>query len=182
MSTPTNENQFNSSKFTKNVVLVATSITIVAFCLFGYFGLNKSNFKSNSKEETSQNANLKFEKMTESDIKTSNSKVNVYVFWGDGCSHCKRLAEFFTSKKAELKDKINLYTFEVWSDSANAKFMKDFGKSIGENPRGVPFYIIGKRAFSGFSESEEQNILDAIESEFQKSKKTDQYIEYKSKQ
>ena len=140
-----------------------------------------SNAK-NSEAEESENSSFKFAKNTEADIKPSKDKLNIYIFWGDGCPHCKYLAEFLGEKQSEIGDKISLYTFEVWKDKNNLAFLKSFGKFLGENPKGVPYIIIGNKTYSGFSETDEetkQEIIDLIKTEASKTDKIDKYQEYK---
>ena len=137
---------------------------------------------NNSEAEESENSSFKFAKNTEADIKSSKDKLNVYIFWGDGCPHCKHLAEFLGEKQSEIGDKISLYTFEVWKDKNNLAFLKSFGKFLGENPKGVPYIIIGNKTYSGFSETDEetkQEIIDLIKTEASKTDKIDKYQEYK---
>ena len=140
-----------------------------------------SNAK-NSEAEGSKNSSFKFAKNTEADIKLSKDKLNIYIFWGDGCPHCKHLAEFLGEKQSEIGDKISLYTFEVWKDKNNLAFLKSFGKFLSENPKGVPYIIIGNKTYSGFSETDEetkQEIINLIKTEASKTGKIDKYQEYK---
>ena len=144
---------------------------------------NSQNSNANSSEaEESENSSFKFAKNTETDIKPSKDKLNIYIFWGDGCPHCKHLAEFLGEKQSEIGDKISLYTFEVWKDKNNLSFLKSFGKFLGENPKGVPYIIIGNKTYSGFSETDEetkQEIIDLIKTEASKTDKIDKYQDYK---
>jgi redox-active membrane protein len=144
---------------------------------------NSKNSNTNSSEaEESENSSFKFAKNTEADIKPSKDKLNIYIFWGDGCPHCKHLAEFLGEKQSEIGDKISLYTFEVWKDKNNLAFLKSFGKFLGENPKGVPYIIIGNKTYPGFSETDEetkQEIIDLIKTEASKTDKIDKYQEYK---
>lgn len=177
-------------KTKKRIILSLISVIIIILSLILYFissSMNqvKTHQEKNKQNQTSKNTqtNIEFSKMTEKDIKSSKNKVNVYVFWGDGCPHCKNLAQFFDLNKSELKDKMNLYTFEVWKDSTNLKFMKDFGKFLGETPQGVPYMIIGDKTFSGFAESDKKTkdeIINFIKQGYQNSSKIDKYQEYKA--
>lgn len=171
----------------KNPLIIVTAIILAIITLVTHFVIqsSKTNTSTSSIQSSSQENTSKLEltKMTESDIKPSKDKVNVYIFWGDGCPHCKHLAEFLNAKKGEIGDKINLYSFEVWYNSANLTFMKNFGKFLGENPKGVPYLIIGEKTFSGLAESDQDTknqIISLINSEYQKSLKTDKYLEYKT--
>lgn len=177
-------------KTKRRIILSLISVIIIILSVILYFMSSSMNQVKTHQEENKQNqiskntqTNIEFSKMTEKDIKSSKNKVNVYVFWGDGCPHCKHLAQFFDSNKSELKDKMNLYTFEVWKDSTNLKFMKDFGKFLGETPQGVPYMIIGDKTFSGFAESDKKTkdeIINFIKQGYQNSSKIDKYQEYKA--
>ncbi len=144
---------------------------------------NPQNSNTTSSEaEESENSSFKFAKNTEADIKSSKDKLNIYIFWGDGCPHCKHLAKFLGEKQSEIGDKISLYTFEVWKNKNNLAFLKSFGKFLGESPKGVPYIIIGNKTYSGFSETDEetkQEIINLIKTEANKTDKIDKYQEYK---
>ena len=118
----------------------------------------------------------------ESDIDLSSNKPNIYIFWGDGCPHCKALAKFISKLPAETKNKVNIYSFEVWSDKDNKTFMKNFGKYLNQDVSGVPFIVIGDKIFDGYSSGDsktDQQILDAINTIIKNQRSTDQYRLYK---
>jgi len=176
--------QNKSNKHT--IILIVSVVTLLLLSMMIYVSNTLSQSTSTQKGHTntasSQGSNAEFAKMTESDIKSSEDKVNIYVFWGDGCPHCKHLAEFFNLHRSEVEKMANLYTLEVWKNSDNLTLMKNFGKFLGETPKGVPYFIIGNKTFSGYSESDtktQNRILETIKTEFQKSAKTDKYQEYK---
>ena len=175
--------QNKSNKHT--IILIISVVTLLLLSMMIYVSntLNQSSKKDSTKTHTtSQSSNAEFAKMTESDIKSSEDKVNIYIFWGDGCPHCKHLAEFFNQHRSEVEKMANLYTLEVWKNSDNLTLMKNFGKFLGETPKGVPYFIIGNKTFSGYSESDtktQKQILETIKTESQKSTKTDKYQEYK---
>lgn len=175
--------QNRSNKLT--LILIVSTITLLLISTMIYLSntLGQSSKKDSTETQaTSQNSNAEFARMTESDIKRSDDKVNIYIFWGDGCPHCKHLAEFFNKHQSEVEKMANLYTLEVWKNSDNLTLMKNFSKFLGETPKGVPYFIIGNKTFSGYSESDtktQNRILETIKTEFQKSTKTDKYQEYK---
>jgi len=134
--------------------------------------------QSNSK----QSQGTKFAFNHESDIDLGSNKSNIYIFWGDGCPHCKALAKFISKLPAETKDKVNIYSFEVWGDKDNKTLMKNFGKYLGQDVRGVPFMVIGDKIFDGYSSGDtktDQQILDAINTIIKNQGSTDQYKLYK---
>lgn len=99
------------------------------------------------------------------DIKKSSDKVNIYMFWGDGCPHCEEQFEFLESIQDEYGTYFNLYAFEVWYNEDNKELMNEFATAMNETIRGVPYTIIGDESFSGFSKSSEDDLLDAIKEE-----------------
>ena len=134
--------------------------------------------QSNSK----QSQGTKFAFNHESDIDLGSNKSNIYIFWGDGCPHCKALAKFISKLPAETKDKVNIYSFEVWGNKDNKAFMKKFGKYLGQDVSGVPFMIIGDKIFDGYSSGDtktDQQILDAINTIIKNQGSIDQYKLYK---
>ena len=118
----------------------------------------------------------------ESDIDLGSNKPNIYIFWGDGCPHCKALAKLISKLPAETKKQVNIYSFEVWSNKDNKSLMKNFGKYLNQDVRGVPFMVIGDKIFDGYSSGDtktDQQILDAINTIIKNQGSTDQYKLYK---
>ncbi len=138
--------------------------------------------ESTDQPTSKQSQGTEFAFNHESDIDLSSNKPNIYIFWGDGCPHCKALAKFISKLPAETKDKINIYSFEVWSDKDNKSFMKNFGKFLDQDVSGVPFTVIGDKIFDGYSSGDtktDRQILDAINAIIKNQGSTDQYRLYK---
>ena len=138
--------------------------------------------ESTDQPTSKQSQGTEFAFNHESDIDLSSNKPNIYIFWGDGCPHCKALAKFISKLPAETKDKVNIYSFEVWSDKDNKSFMKNFGKFLDQDVSGVAFSVIGDKIFDGYSSGDtitDQQILDAINTIIKNQGSTDQYRLYK---
>lgn len=62
-------------------------------------------------------------------------------YWGDGCPHCKIVADFMETWSG--KDKIKLTKFEVWNNTKNAAQMNDRAKvcNVVRTQMGVPFLV-----------------------------------------
>ena len=146
-------------------------------------GSAESTQTENTDQATSkQSQGTEFALNHESDINLGSNKPNIYIFWGDGCPHCKALAKFISRLPTETKDKVSIYSFEVWSDKDNKSFMKKFGKYLGQDVSGVPFMVIGDKIFDGYSSGDtktDQQILDAINAIIKNQGSTDQYRLYK---
>ena len=95
---------------------------------------------------------------------SAQEKVNVYIFRGEGCPHCEEALEFFDklSKDEEYSKYYNLKKYEVWYDEDNAKLMEKVASELNETASGVPYIVIGKKTFSGYSEETGEQIKIAI--------------------
>ena len=47
-------------------------------------------------------------------------KINLYLFWGEGCPHCKKEKEFL-QKLIDSNEDLHLHTFEVSKSKDNQK-------------------------------------------------------------
>jgi len=120
----------------------------------------------------------KFAKMSETDIKFDQSKINIYVFWGDGCPHCEELANYLLADiPAEYANYFNVYSFEVWNDTDNRTLMSKFETAINFKASGVPFMVIGTKHISGYSESMNEQILSIIKEQYDKKNNNNNYVD-----
>lgn len=89
--------------------------------------------------------------------------INVYLFYGDGCPHCKAEEEFLESYLKDNND-VKLYTYEVWYNTENQTKFKDVQKILNYNASGVPYTIIGDKVVSGYAEgSTDESIKNIIQ-------------------
>lgn len=142
-----------------------------------YFG-NAENFTSNGVlNESAFNAYQEYvNKLKSADLSNynlSDDKVNVYMFRGRTCWHCLDEITFFATKVAEYGKYFNFITYEVWENSDNSKLMNTVAKFLGENSDGVPYTIIGKKTYSGFSEATGEQMLNEIQNLYNQSDRYD---------
>lgn len=124
--------------------------------------LAKEAYTSETLEETLEKEEIKAENLD--DYKEGENKVPIYLFRGQGCSHCHEFLEFVASDLApEYGTKFELVSFEVWNNQNNAKFMEEVSDYLGDDASGVPYIIIGKKTFNGYSESMNDEIKSAID-------------------
>lgn len=97
------------------------------------------------------------------------NKVNIYEFYGQECPHCIKLNSFFERIENEYGKYYTLNKFETWHNSENLEIYKEFASVLGYEAKGVPFIVIGNQVIRGFSESKEQEIIDAITSQYKNS-------------
>lgn len=150
----------------KIIVLITAILSISILVLIS------NNMKDNNE--------IKLTDMTEENISYSKEKINIYLFYGEGCPHCEELKNYLNSLDNKEKSYFNIYTFEVWNNSTNQQFMKDSAKYLNKEVSGVPFLIIGNKTFEGYSESMNIKIKKAIEAEYKLNGKNDYYKKYKS--
>jgi len=100
-------------------------------------------------------------------------KVNIYLFRGNGCSHCHEFLEYLESIISEYGKYINVVTFEVWEDSTNSALMEKVAEKFEEDASGVPYIVIGEKTFSGYSSSMNEEIESLIKKEYDKEDRYD---------
>lgn len=108
------------------------------------------------------------------DYQESEDKINIYLFRGDGCPHCQEFLEYVANTLVKDEgDKFNLVSFEVWNDKDNSNLMQKVAKKLGKEASGVPFIVIGDKSFSGYSESMNEDIVNAIHEAYDAEEKYD---------
>ena len=132
---------------------------------FSYVNETKAN-EVIDEEEVKNNIdiNVKLDNVTYDE-----NKVNIYVFWGDGCPHCEKLLKFLNSIEVEYGDYFKLNKFEVWYNEDNADLLNVFSNAMGDDVSYIPYIIIGNKSFIGFDSSDEKEILDAIKTQYKNS-------------
>ena len=106
-----------------------------------------------------------------------NSKVNVYLFWGNGCPHCHNFLNFINDISPEYAQYFNLVGFEVWENQGNGQVLEMVADFLGENVGGVPFIVIGDKTFGGYSSSYNNEIKELIVSLYNDSSRYDVFEE-----
>lgn len=89
-------------------------------------------------------------------------ELNIYLFHGDGCPHCRDEIAFF-DEYLEDKDNIHLYKYEVWYDKDNVSKLEEVAKITGKEADGIPYLVIGDYVISGFSTGIQKKIVKRIE-------------------
>lgn len=125
---------------------------------------SSSNLDTDETFSKSEENNITIDTNLEN-VTREDNKVNIYFFWGNGCSHCEEEFEFFESIKEKYGKHYNLYTFETWYDEKNANLLYTFAENMGDRVTGVPYTIIGDESFVGFGETYEKYFVNAIENQ-----------------
>ena len=102
---------------------------------------------------------------------TEKQKITVYLFRGDGCPHCAEVEEFFDelSKDEEYSKYYVLKDYEVWYDEDNNNLMAEVAKKLDTEASGVPFIVIGKKYYSGYSAAMSDAIKETIKEAYESS-------------
>lgn len=149
------------------------TISIIAFCavIGGLSLLTASQNHQTNQNRALANSSLSLKSSKESDINYLDNKINLYVFWGDGCPHCESLGKFLSQLPEEYTSLFNLVSFETWNDAEGGKLLKEFGAALKEEAAGVPFFIVGDKVFKGYSERMDDLVKQTIKSAYEKATK-----------
>lgn len=91
-------------------------------------------------------------------------KINIYLFWGEGCPHCKKEKEFLQDLVKNNED-LALYDYEVYKSQDGRSKLKDAEEKLNMEVGGVPFLVIGNQHIIGFlsPETTGQEIIRIID-------------------
>ena len=126
--------------------------------------LQNNNESSDYEENPTEDIKIELD-----NVSYDENKVNIYMFYGEGCPHCESQMMFLDSIEEEYGDYFTLYKFEVWNSNYNKNVMNQFANKMGDKPQGVPYTIIGNKSFNGYGEQYNQKIIDAIMSQYKNS-------------
>ncbi len=87
--------------------------------------------------------------------------ITLYLFWGEGCPHCKQEKELLGELKARYPD-LDIKAFETRSNKKYVELYMLMAKAYGVDPLGVPGTFLGERAWVGFNPSIAQSIEDEV--------------------
>lgn len=135
-----------------------------------YFVKEKSKISKDidltQKEETTTTANK---------VEKNEKAINLYVFHGETCPHCKELLAWIDTLEADAEygAMFKLVKYEVWNDTNNSALMGKVAKKLNVDASGVPFVVIGDKTFTGYAESMNEEIKAAIKDQFNNKKYKD---------
>ena len=89
-------------------------------------------------------------------------KATLYFFHGDGCPHCAQEEIFLDEIKDKYKDDLKIKEYEVWYNFSNQRLMEKVASALNTEASGVPFTVIGKHFFEGYSDANKGEIEDTI--------------------
>jgi hypothetical protein len=89
-------------------------------------------------------------------------RIEVYLFWGEGCSHCDEEKRFLSGLAHSHPD-LDVRAFEVLRDRKNLNMLISLMNAHGKRASGVPVTFIGDGVFEGFSRPVQAAMERAIE-------------------
>ena len=101
------------------------------------------------------------------DATEESKEVKVYFFRGEGCSHCAEAEAWFQSIEEEYGSYFEVVDYETWYNQENQELMQKVAEARGEEVQGVPYIIIGKQSWNGFTQSYGDEMIEKIKSEFE---------------
>lgn len=94
--------------------------------------------------------------------KVYKDKVNLYLFHGKECPHCKEEKQWLKKIEKKYKDYLNIEMFEVWHSEENSEMMNKVKEVFDISSEGVPVTIIGDEYYVGYSEAISSKIENQI--------------------
>jgi thiol-disulfide isomerase/thioredoxin len=96
-------------------------------------------------------------------VSSSKDKINIYLFYGDGCPHCEKEMTFLDEIKVKYGNKVNIYKYETWYNDNNLELMKKIKELMQEDVSGsVPLTVVGEKSYMGYSEYVGEKIENQI--------------------
>lgn len=141
--------------------LVVFFIILMAFLMVPFSVFADGVTENEEEPEISENDD------NNSDSEEKKEKVNVYFFHGYGCPHCADAKDFFDSIEDEYGHLFELVSYETWKNADNADLLEQVGEVRDEKITGVPYILIGNKSFSGYRSDFNDDIIEAIENEYE---------------
>jgi glutaredoxin len=111
-------------------------------------------------------------------------KVNIYIFRGEGCPHCRDLTNLITEYINEHPFDYNVYEFEVWNNKDNSKLMMSIAELVGnkDDATGVPYLLVGRHSMIGYADYNADKVKEMlkVERETKASERIDYMRDYLS--
>ncbi len=84
-------------------------------------------------------------------INATEKEINIYLFWGEGCPHCKQEKEWFNDYLEDNKN-VKLHKYEIYNDIKNMENLMKVQELLGNEGSGIPYLVVGNNAIVGFNE------------------------------
>lgn len=139
-------------------------IMLIGMLLFPYQVFAKdAEYKSSNLDEALKQESIEHDF---SNYKETDDQAIIYLFRGNGCAYCRAFLEYLNSIIGDYGKYFKVVSYEVWENSDNAKLLDEVAEVIGEEASGVPYIVIGKKVFKGYSENYNEEIKEAIKAQY----------------
>lgn len=125
---------------------------------------NDDSFSSTTTTTTKKTPSINVDNLLKN-VKREKGKVNIYLFYGNGCPHCKLEHEVLDEIKDEYGKYYNLYEFDIWNNKDYYELAHIFAENMNFELRGVPFTVIGEQYMSGFGSESKDILINKIKEE-----------------
>ena len=144
----------------KKKLLTLLLVTLLPVAVFAKSFLD--DYNTTGLKETVEAEGLE---LLNKNYKENDKQAVIYLFRGQGCSHCYEFIEFLNSISKEYGNYFRLVAFEVWQDNTNSALFSKIAAFKGDDPNntGVPYFIIGDKVFNmGYGASMAEEVKKAI--------------------
>lgn len=161
----------------KSKKIILSIIVLIILSLIGFTSYKYLKDQEELNKIAIINKNISLEEVRKNNQLQNNRKINIYLFYGEGCPHCEELMNYLESIQKEYGKYYTLYAFEVWYNKENGELMDKFAKELGGEvgSRSVPFYIIGDEVMNGYNPSYSTKVRDKIVEKYKERKKIDDF-------
>lgn len=80
------------------------------------------------------------------------NEVNVYFFYSDSCNICEQEKAYLDALKLRYPN-MRVYSYEIDNSTSNRELMARAKQLYNKTSNGVPFTVIGDKAFLGYSQN-----------------------------
>ena len=96
-------------------------------------------------------------------VSFAENEVNLYLFYGMGCSHCARAIEFLDDLSGKYPE-LNIKKYEIYFNDENREIFMKFCSEVDKSVQGVPTIFIDDKTFVGFN----NDIAEQIEKQLKR--------------
>ena len=79
----------------------------------------------------------------------ANEKLEVFYFWGIGCSHCEQIKPYMEGIESKYAGVVKFTNLEIFQNEINRQTFFSMMKSLGYEEFGTPTIIIGDKVIAG---------------------------------
>ena len=85
-------------------------------------------------------------------IEKDDTKINLYYFYGEECSACKKFEKVLDELKEVFPNHLNIYYYEVWHNKDNYSLLESCASQFGYTKSdGTPIALINDTMLVGYS-------------------------------